>query len=113
LPEAGPKLAAVPPPTTGPARKPAASPAQPGRRERTRLAVLAALLVVALIGLASELVRNARLEARVASLGAELDATLSRLHAHELRLDEVRVAVAKLHALVQGDPAPAPPSPQP
>jgi hypothetical protein len=77
------------------------------------LLVLAALLVVAGIGLASELVRNARLEARVVSLTTELDATLSRLHAHELRLDEVRAAVANLHALVQADPAPPPPPAQP
>ena len=106
--EPGPRLAAVPPPPAGPRPAAAAAPARPGagRRERVALLVLAALLVVAVIGFASEHVRNARLEARVVSLTTELDATLSRLHAHELRLDEVRAAVASLHALVQADPAP-------
>ena len=75
------------------------------------LAALGALLVLCAIGLATEWIRNARLEARVAELSGELDATRATLGAYEARLDEVRGAVARLHALVQGDPAA--PAPQP
>jgi hypothetical protein len=104
------KLAAVPPPgAPAPARETDA--ARPGRRERVALAVLAALLGVCIVGLATELVRNARLEGRVAELAGELSATRAALGAYQARLDEVRGAVARLHALVQGDPeAPEPES---
>ncbi len=107
----GRKLAAVPPAGPAPARG-AGAPARPGRRERLALAALAALLVACAIGLATELSRNARLEARLAELSGELVRTRAALGAHEARLDEVRSAVARLDALVQGDPL-APPAGEP
>ena len=75
------------------------------------LAVLGALLVLCAIGLATERIRNARLEGRVAELSGELDATRATLGAYEARLDEVRGAVARLHALVQRDPVQTPAEP--
>jgi len=109
----GRRLAAVSPAAPAPVRA-AGAPARPGRRERVAFAALAALLVVCAIGLATELLRNARLEARLAELSGELSTTRAALGAHEARLDEVRGAVARLNALVQGDPLPAPSgAPQP
>jgi hypothetical protein len=78
------------------------------------LGALAALLVACAIGLATEFSRNARLEERLRELSGELGATRAALEAHEARLDEVRGAVARLHALVQADPlAPPADAPQP
>jgi len=102
----------VGPPAPAPEKR-AAGGTPPVRRERLLLAVLGALLVVCAIGLATERIRSARLEGRVAELSGELDATRATLGAYEARLDEVRGAVARLHALVQGDPvAPAPDEPR-
>jgi len=84
-------------------------PARPSRRERAALAALAALLAACAIGLAVQLSRNARLEAQVGELGGELAAARAALVTHEARLEEVRGAVARLHALVQADPL-APPA---
>jgi len=98
------------------AARPPGAPARPGPRERAALAVLAVLLVACAIGLALQLSRNARLEAQLGELGGELAAARAALSAHEARLEEVRGAVARLHALVQADPlappaASAPPEP--
>jgi hypothetical protein len=85
--------------------------APPARRERLLLAVLGALLVICAIGLATERIRNVRLEGRVTELSSELETTRATLGAYETRLDEVRGAVERLRALVQRDPAaPAPDS---
>jgi hypothetical protein len=100
------RLAAVPPPQ-GPAPARGAGTPRPGRRERIALAVLAGLLAVCAIGLAGQLARNARLEGRLAELSGELATTRASLDAYQARLEEVRGAVARLHALVQGDPRPA------
>lgn len=110
MPEAGRKLSAV----GSSARAPGEghrSGAPPAGRERLLLLVLGALLVICAIGLATERIRSGRLEGRVAELSSELEATRATLGAYETRLDEVRGAVARLHALVQGDPtAPDPDS---
>ena len=79
------------------------------RGERLALGLLAALLVACAIGFGVERSRNARLEAQVGELGGELAAARAALAAHEARLEEVRGAVARLHALVQADPL-APPA---
>jgi len=105
------RLTAVPAPGTAPARG-AALPARAGGLERLALAGLLLLLVACAIGLATEVRRNARLEARVAELGGELSAARTALGAHEARLEEVRGAVARLNALVQSDPV-APPAREP
>jgi hypothetical protein len=78
------------------------------RRERLALGLLAALLAACAVGLAAELRRNARLEARQAELSGELASARAALDAHEARLEQVRGAVARLHALVQGDPLATP-----
>jgi hypothetical protein len=102
------RLAAVPPPGAPAPARGAGGP-RPGRRERIALAVLAGLLAVCAIGLAGQLARNARLEGRVAELSGELASTRATLDAYQARLEEVRGSVARLHALVQGDPQPAEP----
>ena len=69
--------------------------------------------MVCAVGLATERIRSARLEGQVAELSGELAATRATLGAYEARLDEVRGAVARLHALVQGDPvSPGPDEPR-
>jgi hypothetical protein len=102
------KLSALPPRSAAAPARGAAAPGRPQRRERVAVAVLAALLAASAIGLAMELRRNARLEARLVELSGELVSTRAALGAHEARLDEVRDAVARLNALVQGDPLAAP-----
>jgi hypothetical protein len=99
------KLAAVP---AAPAPRAAGPPWGAGRRGWTALAALGVLLAIAVAALAAELARNARLEGRVAELSEELATTRSHLGAYAARLDEVRGAVARLHALVRVDPL-APP----
>jgi hypothetical protein len=101
------RLAAVPPPRAPAPERDAG--ARPGRREHIALAVLAGLLAVCAIGLASQLARNTRLEGRLAELSGELASTRASLDAYQARLEEVRGAVARLHALVQVDPRPAEP----
>ena len=108
MPEPGRKLSAVDGPAAVPGKRPA------GRTPSSRgpwllVALLGVLLVLCAVGLGMERSRSLRLEGRVAELGGELAATRVALEAHEARLDEVRGAVARLHALVQRDPvAPAP-----
>jgi hypothetical protein len=52
--------------------------------------------------------RNARLGRELGELSTDLASTRAALGAYESRLSEVRAAVAHLHALVEGDPVPAP-----
>jgi hypothetical protein len=112
--DAGRKLSAVGSvPASG--RPAAAAPAaERARRERALLAILGVLLAVALVGLALSLGRNARQGRELAALAAELDTTRAVLGAYEARFADVRDAVARLHALVEGVPAaPAPTDPEP
>jgi len=112
VPDAGRKLSAPDPPAPASLGR-AAARTPPARRERLWLAVVGALLVVCAVGLATERIRSARLEGQVAELSGELAATRATLGAYEARLDEVRGAVARLHALVQGDPvSPGPDEPR-
>ena len=112
MPDAGRRLSALDPPAPASGGR-AAARTPPARRERLWLAVLGALLAVCAVGLALERLRSARLEGQVAELSGELDATRATLGAYEARLDEVRGAVARLHALVQRDPAaPGPDEPR-
>jgi hypothetical protein len=97
------------------ARSPGAPAAFPPRRQRARAALvaLAALLAASAVALAMALARNAGLETRLGELSGELAATRAALDAHEARLEQVRGAVARLHALVQQDPLEAPPPTSP
>ena len=104
------KLAAVP---AGASPHGSGAPPAAVRRRPVALAALAGLLVIALAALAAQLTRNARLETRVAELSDELATTRGALGAYASRLEEVRGAVARLHALVEVDPLPAGPAPDP
>ena len=105
----GRRLSAVGP---APAREAAPAEGRSARGERAALAILGVLLAVSLVGLALSMGRNARLDREVAALSAELDSARSALGAYESRLSEVRDAVARLNALLEGDPgAPAAPEP--
>ena len=100
----------------GPAPAREAAPAQGrsarARSERAALAILGVLLAVSLVGLALAMARNARLDREVTALSAELDSARSALGAYESRLSDVRDAVARLNAVLEGDPgAPAAPEP--
>jgi uncharacterized coiled-coil protein SlyX len=82
--------------------------------------LLAGLLLLTLAGLGWQGRRAARLEARVATLSAELAGARSALAAHEVHLGRIRGSVADLllrlgalDALVQGDPAVAAPNAPP
>jgi hypothetical protein len=107
--DAGRKLTAVGP--AGPAHE-GAAPAGERRagRERATLAILGVLLAVCLVGLALSMGRNARLDRQVAALSAELETTRTVLGAYESRLSDVREAVARLNALLEGEPTPPEPS---
>jgi type II secretory pathway pseudopilin PulG len=105
----GRRLSAVGP---APAREAAPAEGRSARTERAALAILGVLLAVSLVGLALSMGRNGRLDREVTALSAELEATRGALGAYESRLSEVRDAVARLNALLEGDPgAPAPPAP--
>ena len=105
--DAGRKLSAV---GTAPARSPAEE--RRAGHERALLAILGVLLAVCLVGLALSMGRNARLDRQVTELSSELESTRSALGAYESRLAEVRAAVGRLNALVEGEPLPStPPTP--
>ena len=110
--DAGRKLSAVGA-SPGPAKGPAAAAPHPARHERAALAILGVLLAVCLVGLALSMGRNARLDREVAALSGELETAHATLGAYESRLSEVREAVARLNALVEAEPAPAPPADEP
>jgi len=106
--DAGRKLSAVGP---APGREGASAAGERrARHERAALAILGVLLAVCLVGLAVSMGRNARLDRQVAALSAELETTRAVLGAYESRLSDVREAVARLNALLEGEPAPPAPS---
>jgi len=110
--DAGRKLSAVGA-SPGLAKGPAPAAPHPARHERAALAILGVLLAVCLVGLALSMGRNARLDREVAALSGELETAHATLGAYESRLSEVREAVARLNALVEAEPAPAPPADEP
>jgi hypothetical protein len=79
--------------------------------------LLVAALLLALVGLALEARRAARLGEEVTALTARLAEAREALEAHRQRLDEVRSHVGDLRGrvealdgLLQGDPVAAPPA---
>jgi hypothetical protein len=90
-----------------------ASTAEPERPRRSLLGVavwvLAALLVVTLVGLGLESRRASELEAELEGVAAELGRTQAALAAHRAHLAEVRSSVAQLQELIARDPEAAAP----
>jgi hypothetical protein len=101
-----------PEPQGAPGAGPAAAPRRARHRGRGPAWILAALLALALVGLAVQTRRAQTLSAEVeglhgevARLGGELADSRAALEAHRRHLDQVRAAVDRLQELVRNEPA--------
>ena len=113
MPEARPKLALLGS-EAAPAQRTSSAPERSGPQPRRwGLLVLAAALLLSLAALTVQTRRSALLSERVDGLADELSTSRLALQAQRSHLDDVRVSVAELQALVNSDPSPpAPPQPR-